>query len=94
MASLVVGLISYFTSQYTYSIWFQTNTIPDLIDTIVSLGIGWRLAGLLVTQTIMIIYIDPPDRQNPIIFRSVKILPGKGAFKVSALPDLGLLISS
>lgn len=41
MASLVVGLISYFTSQYTYSIWFETNTIPDLIDTVVS----WALVG-------------------------------------------------
>ncbi len=42
MASLFVGLIGYFTGPYLNSIWFETSTIPDLIDAIVQ----WGLVGL------------------------------------------------
>lgn len=42
MASLFTGLISYFTGSYTFSIWYETNSIPDLIDAIAS----WSLVGL------------------------------------------------
>ncbi len=47
-ASLAIGLIGYFTGPYLNSIWFATNTIPDLIDTIVQWGVvglwlGWYL---------------------------------------------------
>ena len=38
---LGVGLISYFSTHYAESIWFKTNTIPNLIDAIVS----WTLLG-------------------------------------------------
>jgi uncharacterized membrane protein YeaQ/YmgE (transglycosylase-associated protein family) len=49
MASIAVGLIGYFTVSYLSSIWFETTTIPDLIDAIVQWGIcgawlGWWLA--------------------------------------------------
>lgn len=41
VASLCVGFISYFTGVYTNSIWFETNTLPDLLDTVIS----WTLVG-------------------------------------------------
>lgn len=43
-ACLAVGAISYMLEPYLYSIWFQTNTIPDLLDA----GIQWTLAGLFL----------------------------------------------
>ena len=48
LASLAVGLIAYFNVSYIYSIWFQTNTIGNLIDALVSWGLvgawlGWWL---------------------------------------------------
>lgn len=42
LASLFTGLISYFTGPYTLSIWYEFNSIPDLIDSIA----GWSLVGL------------------------------------------------
>lgn len=42
LSCIVVGLVGYFTSEYANSIWFEYNTIPDLIDAIVS----WGLCGL------------------------------------------------
>jgi len=42
MTSLAVGLIGYFTVNYLNSIWFQENTIPDLID----MFINWGLVGV------------------------------------------------
>ena len=42
LASLSIGLIGYFTGPYLNSIWFETNTIPDLIDAVVQ----WGLVGL------------------------------------------------
>ncbi len=42
--SLMVGLISYLTLPYLNSIWFKTNSIPDLIDTIVQ----WGLVGVVL----------------------------------------------
>jgi len=41
MSSVAVGLIGYFTISYLNSIWFETNSIPDLIDAIVP----WALTG-------------------------------------------------
>ncbi|MBK9733835.1 MAG: hypothetical protein IPO92_02225 [Saprospiraceae bacterium] len=41
MASLAVGLVGYLTTEYAMTIWFQTNSIPSLIDAIV----GWVLCG-------------------------------------------------
>jgi hypothetical protein len=48
MASLAVGLIGYFTIDYLYFIYMGGNTIPVLIDTLVSWGLvgawlGWWL---------------------------------------------------
>jgi Flp pilus assembly protein TadB len=48
LASLAVGFIGYFTVNYLNSIWFEGNTLPDLIDVIVSWGVtgvwlGWWL---------------------------------------------------
>lgn len=41
LASLFVGLISYMNIPYIESIWFENNSIPDLIDAIVQ----WGLCG-------------------------------------------------
>ena len=48
MASIFIGLMGYFTVTYLDSIWFEGNTIPYLLDAIVSWGItgaflGWWL---------------------------------------------------
>ena len=48
MVSLAVGLIGYLTISYLNSIWFESNSIPHLIDTVVSWGLvgcwlGWYL---------------------------------------------------
>jgi len=48
LASLAVGMIAYMTQPYLTSIWFKTNSIPDLIDTVVQGGLagiflGWFL---------------------------------------------------
>lgn len=41
LASIAVGVIGYLTTEYTNSIWFETNSMPDLIDAVVS----WALCG-------------------------------------------------
>jgi len=41
LSSIAVGLIGYFTISYLNSIWFETNSLPDLIDAIVP----WALTG-------------------------------------------------
>jgi hypothetical protein len=41
MISVGIGLIGYLTTQYSNSIWFEINSMPDLIDAIV----GWSLCG-------------------------------------------------
>ena len=41
MSSVAVGLIGYFTISYLNSIWFETDSLPDLIDAIVP----WALTG-------------------------------------------------
>ena len=48
MTALMVGAIGYMTLSYMDSIWFKSNSIPELIDTIVQWGIvgawlGWWL---------------------------------------------------
>lgn len=42
--SLIVGLISYMTIPYLNSIWFEGDTIPDLIDAVVQ----WGICGLFL----------------------------------------------
>lgn len=44
LSFIIVGLISYMTVPYLKSIWFKTNSIPNLIDAVVQ----WGLAGLLL----------------------------------------------
>lgn len=41
LSSIAVGLIGYFTISYLNSIWFETDSLPDLIDAIVP----WALVG-------------------------------------------------
>lgn len=41
LSSVAVGLIGYFTISYLNSIWFQTDSLPDLIDAIVP----WAIIG-------------------------------------------------
>lgn len=41
ISCIVIGVIGYLTTEYTNSIWFENNSIPDLIDTVVS----WALCG-------------------------------------------------
>ena len=41
LTSLGVGLIIYFTSPYLDTIWFSTNSLPDLLDAI----LPWTLIG-------------------------------------------------
>lgn len=41
LSSVAVGLIGYFTISYLNSIWFKTDSIPDLIDAVVP----WALIG-------------------------------------------------
>lgn len=41
MVSVSVGLIGYLTTSYSNSIWFELNSLPDLIDVI----IVWSLCG-------------------------------------------------
>lgn len=41
LASLAVGFIGYFTIHYIEHIWFEANTIPELIDTVAQ----WGLCG-------------------------------------------------
>ncbi len=48
LSSLAVGLIGYFTINYLNTVWFETDSIPDLIDAIVQWGatgawLGWWL---------------------------------------------------
>ncbi len=48
MSSLAVGLIGYFTGPYINNVWFETSSIGDLIDALVSWGLtgaflGWWL---------------------------------------------------
>ena len=41
ITSVMVGLIGYFTINYLDTIWFKTDSIPDLLDAI----IPWALTG-------------------------------------------------
>lgn len=48
LSSVAVGLIGYLVGAYTYSIWFETKSIGNLIDAVVSFGLvgawlGWWL---------------------------------------------------
>lgn len=48
ITSLMIGFIGYFTISYLDTIWFKNNSIPYLIDTVVSWGLigawlGWWL---------------------------------------------------
>ncbi len=40
--AVVIGILGYLSIRYMNSIWFETNTIPDLIDAIVP----WALSGV------------------------------------------------
>ncbi len=42
ISCVVFGLIAYLTTDYTFQIWYETNSIPNLIDAIAS----WALCGV------------------------------------------------
>lgn len=42
MVSVGIGLIGYFTTSYALSIWYELNSIPELLDVISS----WALCGI------------------------------------------------
>ncbi|CAH0994603.1 hypothetical protein EMA8858_00713 [Emticicia aquatica] len=42
LSCVALGLISYLTTDYTFQIWYETKTIPNLIDAIA----GWGLCGI------------------------------------------------
>ncbi len=49
LSCLAFGIIAYLTTDYTFQIWYETKTIPNLIDAIVSWGLcgtwlGWWLS--------------------------------------------------
>jgi len=50
-ASLAIGLIGYFTGPYLNSIWFENNTIPDLIDALVQWGLVGLWLGFFLTRS-------------------------------------------
>ncbi len=50
IASLSVGIIGYLSISYLESIWFEGNTIPYLIDTIVSWGLVGVWLGFWLTK--------------------------------------------
>lgn len=41
LSCIAVGVVGYLTTEYTNSIWFEKNTLPDLLDAVVS----WALCG-------------------------------------------------
>lgn len=50
IASLAIGLIGYFTINYLNSVWFETNSIPDLIDAVVQWGLTGAWMGWWLTK--------------------------------------------
>jgi hypothetical protein len=42
ISCLAFGIISYLTTDYTFQIWYETNSIPNLIDALA----GWGLCGV------------------------------------------------
>ena len=45
LASLAVGFIGYMIFPYLNSIWFENNSMPDLVDAIVQFGLGGAWLG-------------------------------------------------
>jgi hypothetical protein len=50
LSTLAVGFIGYITIHYTDSIWFEANTIPDLIDTIIQWGLCGAWLGFFLPR--------------------------------------------
>ncbi len=47
---LIIGAISYLSTSYINSIWFETNSIPDLIDGLVPWGIIGAWLGFWLSR--------------------------------------------
>ena len=48
LTSIIIGFVGYLSTTYTFSIWYETKTLPDLIDALVGFGLvglwlGWWL---------------------------------------------------
>lgn len=50
ISSLFIGLIGYFMGPYMESIWFETATLPDLLDTIVQFGLVGLWLGYFLNR--------------------------------------------
>jgi len=50
MACLAVGMISFFTTAYLDNIWFESNSIPNLIDSVVQWGIVGAWLGFWLNR--------------------------------------------
>lgn len=50
LASLAVGFLGYMTTSYIDSVWFESNSIPDLIDAVGAWGIVGAWLGFWLTR--------------------------------------------
>jgi hypothetical protein len=50
ISCIVVGLIGFMTIPYLNSIWFESNSIPDLIDAVVQWGLVGAFLGWLLPE--------------------------------------------
>lgn len=50
ISSLFVGLIGYFLNPYMESIWFETATMPDLLDAVVQFGLVGIWLGFILKR--------------------------------------------
>jgi len=50
ISSVMVGLISYFTTSYLSTIWFETSSIGHLIDAVVQWGIVGAWLGFWLNR--------------------------------------------
>jgi hypothetical protein len=49
-STVLIGLIGYLTSSYLDSIWFEGNSIPELIDTVVQFGLCGAWLGFWLNR--------------------------------------------
>jgi uncharacterized membrane protein YeaQ/YmgE (transglycosylase-associated protein family) len=50
LGAIFVGIIGYLTGSYLNSVWFETNSLPDLIDAVVQWGLCGVWLGFFLTR--------------------------------------------
>ena len=50
LSSMAIGLMGYFTINYLDTVWFEGNSLPDLLDAVVQWGSLWSLARLVAAS--------------------------------------------